>query len=179
LDEVIKSHQKFLQTIFKRSLLDLDSRELLNQLRGIFDSVHELRAFLQEFNGRVEHEIIHRKNLEPNTSEGKDAQLQFFSSYVMQAKGKIETLYTTTQDLVRMFLLVLNRQPDLTLQCLSFRLDFNEYYHQKDYRLSQPLTFQHRRLSAHAFPNLNMSTSFTNTSGALLSSTSIPEGMED
>lgn len=97
LDEVIKSHQKFLDTIFKRSLLDADSRDLLNQLRGIFDSVHELRVFLLDFNERVEVEVKNRKHLQPNTEEVRDAQRQFFSSYVMQAKGKIETLYTTTQ----------------------------------------------------------------------------------
>lgn len=97
LDEVIKSHQKFLDTIFKRSLLDSENRDLLNQLRGIFDSVHELRIFLKEFNERVEVEVQNRKSLEPNTEEGRSAQKQFFASYVMQAKGKIETLYTTTQ----------------------------------------------------------------------------------
>lgn len=70
---------------------------MLNQLRGIFDSVHELRIFLKEFNERVEVEVQNRKSLEPNTEEGRSAQKQFFTSYVMQAKGKIETLYTTTQ----------------------------------------------------------------------------------
>lgn len=97
LDEVIKSHQKFLDTIFKRSLLDAESRDLLNQLRGIFDSVHELRTFLKEFNERVEVEVQSRKDLQPNTEEVRCRQRQFFASYVMQAKGKIETLYTTTQ----------------------------------------------------------------------------------
>jgi hypothetical protein len=101
-----------------------------------------------------------RKHIEPNSSEQREAQKEFFASYIMQAKGKIETLYTTTQDLVRSFLLVLNRQADLTLQCLSFRLDFNEYYHLKDSRLGQPLTFQHRRLSnTNTFSPLNMATS--------------------
>ncbi len=46
LDGVISAHTHFLETITSRSLLDRESRGLLNQLRGIFDSVHELKSFL-------------------------------------------------------------------------------------------------------------------------------------
>jgi len=97
LDEVIKAHNKFLQAITSRSLLDPESRELLNQLRGIFDSVHELKSFLMEFDNRATLELQCRKGLKPNSNEQQQAQSQFFASYIIQAKGKIETLYTTTQ----------------------------------------------------------------------------------
>ena len=33
---------------------------------------------------------------------------------------------------------------DESLQCLSFRLDFNQHYKKRDSRLSKPLTFSHR-----------------------------------
>jgi len=181
---VITAHAQFLDTIKSRSLLVPESRELLNQLRGIFDSIHELRSFLKDLDDRVAVELQHRKGLKSNSQEQREAQKQFFAGYIMQAKGKIETLYTTTQvriysylqsgfcsmkyvlcitvfknlqDLVRSFLLVLNRQPDLSLQCLSFRLDFSEYYHRKDARLSLPLTFQQRRLSANNFALMSTS----------------------
>lgn len=36
---------------------------------------------------------------------------------------------------------------DVSLQLLSVRLDFNEYYISKDSRLVAPLTYQHRRQS--------------------------------
>ncbi|XP_021963401.1 gamma-tubulin complex component 3 [Folsomia candida] len=174
LDEIISAHHRFLEAITSRSLLDLKNRELLNQLRGIFDSVHELKSFLSDFESEVEKELAHRKNT-LTSSDPISQTKEFFTSYIRHAKGKIETLHTTTQDLVRSFLLVLNRQPDLTLQCLSFRLDFNEYYHFKDFRLSQPLTLQQRRMSSNTFDptNIRMTTSGLNQS--LFNSSSILE----
>lgn len=67
---------------------------------------------------------------------------------------------------MRTFLLMLNRQQDsdsMTLQCLSFRLDFNEYYAKKDSRLSVPLTYHHRRLSSasNSFYNSPLNQSMT------------------
>ncbi len=49
------------------------------------------------------------------------------------------------QDMVRTFLLQLACSQDQSLQCLSFRLDFNQHYKRKDARLGTPLTFQHKR----------------------------------
>jgi hypothetical protein len=77
--------------------LDPESRGLLNQLRGIFESVHELKIFLFDFDNRVTEELKYRKGLQPDASVRQEAQKQFFASYIVQAKGKIETLYTTTQ----------------------------------------------------------------------------------
>lgn len=44
-------------------------------------------------------------------------------------------------------MLMLASQTEVSLQLLSSRLDFNEYYHRRDKRLSMPLTYQHRRQS--------------------------------
>jgi gamma-tubulin complex component 3 len=49
--------------------------------------------------------------------------------------------------MVRTFLLHLNCSLDQSLQFLSFRLDFNEFYKKKDARLGTSQTLQHRRLS--------------------------------
>ncbi len=56
-------------------------------------------------------------------------------------------LHFIVQDMVRTFLLQLASSQDESLQCLSFRLDFNQHYKRKDARLGTPLTFQHRRES--------------------------------
>jgi len=48
---------------------------------------------------------------------------------------------------VKKFLLMLASQSEVSLQLLSFRLDFNEHYKRLDSRLTAPLTYQHRRLS--------------------------------
>jgi gamma-tubulin complex component 3 len=148
LDEVISAHESFLDTVTNRSLLNSSSRKLLNQLRGIFDTVHEFKDFLNKFDSSVMVEYERRKNIKIHSPEQlREAQKEFFKKFVSHAKGKVETIYTAFQDLVRAFLLKLNRQQELNLQCLSFRLDFNEHYQQKDSRLTQPLTYQHRRLS--------------------------------
>ena len=44
LDEVIEAHEEFLQTLLKRSLLDDGSRDLLTQLRTIYDRIIEFQA---------------------------------------------------------------------------------------------------------------------------------------
>ena len=41
---------------------------------------------------------------------------------------------------------------DESLQCLSFRLDFNQHYKKRDSRLSKPLTFSHRSACLLQFP---------------------------
>lgn len=53
------------------------------------------------------------------------------------------------QDRVKKLLLMLASAEDVSLQLLSVRLDFNEYYKSKDSRLVAPLTYQHRRRSEH------------------------------
>ena len=52
---------------------------------------------------------------------------------------------------------------DESLQCLSFRLDFNGHYKKKDSRLSKPLTFSHRRLSMSGINSPLMTASLAST----------------
>ena len=49
-----------------------------------------------------------------------------------------------TKDLISRLLSQLTCSNDESLQCLSFRLDFNQHYKKRDARLSKPLTFSHR-----------------------------------
>jgi gamma-tubulin complex component 3 len=44
LDEVIGAHEIFLRTLVKRSLLDEGSRDLLTQLRAIYDRIIEYQG---------------------------------------------------------------------------------------------------------------------------------------
>lgn len=52
---------------------------------------------------------------------------------------------------MKKFLLMLASAEDVSLQLLSVRLDFNEYYKSQDNRLVAPLTYQHRRQSDQTF----------------------------
>lgn len=206
------AHEAFLATIMSRSLLDISKRELLNQLRAIFGTVHKLSDFLTKFDDRIMVEVLTRRNLK----EAAITRKKFFEDFLAQAKGEVEQLYTVTQvsppigifmtshaysksnvtlfsirkDLVYRFLIVLNGQQDsdsITLQCLSFRLDFNEYYAQRDARLSFPLTYLSRRLSSTSVnsplyqsihTSMNLSHSVVDSAGfpaPLLRSQAIPE----
>ena len=49
--------------------------------------------------------------------------------------------------MLQSFLLVLAQHEDENLHLLSTRLDFNEYYHRRDHRLNQRLTYHHKRKS--------------------------------
>ena len=42
--KVIEAHEEFLQTLLKRALLDDESRELLMQLRAIYDRILEFQG---------------------------------------------------------------------------------------------------------------------------------------
>ncbi|KAG0716537.1 Gamma-tubulin complex component 3 [Chionoecetes opilio] len=52
-----------------------------------------------------------------------------------------------SRDMVQSFLLMLAQHDDQNLHLLSTRLDFNEYYHRRDHRLNQRLTYHHKRKS--------------------------------
>ena len=102
LDQVIKAHESFLETITKRSLLDVGKRELLNQLRGIFATIHQLKEFLTQFDDRVTVEMWTRRD--PRTASTPAAELEarkhFFIEYIAQAKGEFERIYGVTQGLL-------------------------------------------------------------------------------
>jgi len=99
LDQVIKAHDSFLETITKRALLDLGKRDLLNQLRGIFGTIHKLKDFLTEFDDRVTIEICIRRNpaYKSTPVAELEARKHFFIEYIAQAKGEIERIYGVTQ----------------------------------------------------------------------------------
>jgi hypothetical protein len=97
LDQVIRAHNSFLETITKRALLDRGKRELLNQLRGIFATIHQLKDFLTKFDDRVTVEMWTRKGPQLSSAAEQEAQKHFFIEYIAQAKGEIERIYGVTQ----------------------------------------------------------------------------------
>ena len=163
LDEVIEAHEDFLQTLMKRSLLDERSRDLLTQLRAIYDRILEFNgiqnklyvAAVSEVEARQSHrEAIRRKGRAGEyglTSADEDRErrrARDFSHHTLNGiKSQLKIVSQSYQDMLRTFLVQLASNNDQALQCLSFRLDFNQHYKRKDARLVTPLTFQHRRES--------------------------------
>lgn len=157
LDDVIKAHSGFLTTVRAGAFLDDGSKELAAQLRSVYDLMLQFQTLedqlyaraAQELEARQIHErLVEVKGTSTAVEEKEAARVKDFkNTYLPHMKTQLNVLAKGYQDMVKKFLLMLTSQPELTLQLLSFRLDFNEFYRRSDSRLNAPLTYQHRRLS--------------------------------
>nr|CAD7394777.1 unnamed protein product [Timema cristinae] len=163
LDDIIRAHNSFLLTVRAGALLDDNSQNLATQLRAVYDLILQLQTHEEKLHDRAvselqarldrELEICHSEELkEFGTSYSRDARdtsrrKDFSERYLPGMRAQLRILAKSYQDVVKGFLLMLASQADVSLQLLSFRLDFNEHYKRHDVRLVTPLTYQHRRLS--------------------------------
>nr|CAD7588462.1 unnamed protein product [Timema genevievae] len=163
LDDIIRAHNSFLLTVRAGALLDDNSQNLATQLRAVYDLILQLQTHEEKLHDRAvaelqarldrELEICHSEELkEFGTSDSRDARdasrmKDFSERYLPGTRAQLRILAKSYQDVVKGFLLMLASQADVSLQLLSFRLDFNEHYKRRDVRLVTPLTYQHRRLS--------------------------------
>jgi gamma-tubulin complex component 3 len=161
LDEVIEAHEDFLQTLLKKSLLDDESRDHLMHLRAIYDRILEFQSILSrlyvaaiaEAEARFEDANLVRqreRSREYGTNAEQESLVRIrkleFSETIKEMKSQMKIVSQSYQDMVRTFLLQLAVSGDRSLQCLSFRVDFNQHYKKMDARLHTPLTFQHSRM---------------------------------
>ncbi|XP_037090539.1 gamma-tubulin complex component 3-like, partial [Pollicipes pollicipes] len=163
LDEVISAHTEFLNTIMSRALLDDTSQDMLHQLRVIYDLILQFQILQERLYDRVEAELARRAEYQAaiaartragqyGTSSADEAaeaerRRDFVKIFLPATKAQLQNLTQGYQNMVLGLLMMLSSQEDLSLQYLSFRLDFNEHYRSKDSRLSLPLTYHHRRMS--------------------------------
>jgi len=163
LDEVIEAHNEFIETLVKHALLDERSRDLLTQLRAIYDRIVEFqniqnklyleavaesearRSLDDEINARTKRGQYGITNIEERRE--KKRRDEFSKTILPEIEAKLKIVSQSYQDMVKTFLLQLSCSQDQSLQFLSVRLDFNEHYKRKDSRLGAHLTFQHKRLS--------------------------------
>jgi len=163
LDEVILAHEEFLSTLVARALLDERSRELLNQLRAIYDRILEFQTIANRIHDDAvaEWDARHTRNLLINAKtkaggygttdqidqQDRERKKTYIKNKLGSARAQLRIVSQSYGDMVRTFLFQLTCSHDESLQFLSFRLDFNENYKKRDSRLSKPLTFSHRRMS--------------------------------
>jgi gamma-tubulin complex component 3 len=163
LDEVIEAHNEFIETLVKHALLDERSRDLLTQLRAIYDRIVEFQNIQNklylEAVSEIEARRSHDDEINSRTKRGQYGLTQneekremrrrqeFAKTILPDIEAKLKIVSQSYQDMVKTFLLQLSCSQDQALQFLSVRLDFNEHYKRKDSRLGAPLTFQHKRLS--------------------------------
>ncbi|KAJ8683568.1 hypothetical protein QAD02_019360 [Eretmocerus hayati] len=167
LDDIIIAHTNFIGSVRKGTLLDEQSQELMNHLRSVYGPILELQSLEETFLARATAEYEARMKTEKFIVQDSENKLQWgrsksqdaedverrnaFLKYLNTLSMKLKLLSRTYQDRVKKFLLMLASAEDVSLQLLSVRLDFNEYYISKDSRIVAPLTYQHRRQSDQSF----------------------------
>lgn len=167
LDDIIASHNFFVDSVRRGTLLDEDSQELRDHLRAVYGPILSLQTleetFLartsQEYEARLETNKFIDQESEKNKKWGRTMTLDvkntdrqaIFNKYLTTLSNQLKVLSKTYQDRVKKFLLMLASAENVSLQLLSVRLDFNEFYKSKDSSLVAPLTYQHRCQSDHSF----------------------------
>ncbi|XP_078049224.1 gamma-tubulin complex component 3 isoform X1 [Augochlora pura] len=161
LDDIITAHTYFIDTIRRGTFLDEKSQELMDHLRSVYGPILDLQnleeTFLKvatrEYEARLNETSTLQSNnaasIRPDKADHTDVEMTkrqtTFLKYLNTLLIQLRLLSRTYQDRVKKFLIMLASAEDVSLQLLSVRLDFNEYYKSKDNRLVVPLTYQHRR----------------------------------
>ena len=167
LDEIITAHTYFIDAVRRGTLLDEKSQELMDHLRSVYGPILDLQNLEETFLTRTtkEYEARLEENSSTSTTHVPSNRLEFtgttdsevtkrqttFLKYLNTLAIQLRLLSRTYQDRVKKFLIMLASAEDVSLQLLSVRLDFNEYYKSKDSRLVVPLTYLHRRQSDQTF----------------------------
>jgi len=163
LDEIIEAHKDFLTTLVSRALLDDRSRNILDQLRAIYDRILEFQTVanrihddaVEEWDARQTRQLLIDSATgagEYGTTEEKELQDKerrrvYARNKLGSVRAQLKIVSQSYGDMVKAFLYQLTCSNDDGLQSLSFRLDFNSHYKKKDSRLSKPLMFSARKLS--------------------------------
>ena len=149
LDEVIEAHQEFLNSVMRRALLGESSRDLLHQIRAIYDRVIELDSIQSSLYNEAVAESNARREIDAQKKKNKKSghrisqvvqeadiqrQFKFLNDTMPKLDTQLKIISQSYQDMVKTLLLQLTVNSDQSLQCLSFRLDFNTHYKKKDSR---------------------------------------------
>lgn len=156
LDHIIAAHETFLDQVLNRCLLDAESRQMLTQLRTIFDLIIQFQNAQESFFCAATTELQSRQRLEKavehRTDEGewgmtewdeeeeRKRSVKFVDNVIPDTRAQLKVLSKSYQDMVQQFLMMLTSHQDVSLRFLSFRLDFNEHYKKREPKLRSPLT---------------------------------------
>ncbi|KAL8625039.1 hypothetical protein ACOMHN_012048 [Nucella lapillus] len=164
LDHIIAAHQVFLDTVLCRCLLDDKSRDILTQLRTIFDLIIQFETaqdtFYQAANEELEARSHFAQQGEARTQQGEwavtegeqrgeqERRASFLRSIIPSTRAQMTVLAQSYQDMVQRFLVMVTCHPDVSLRFLSFRLDFNQHYKVKEPNTRSPLNVHRNRTRA-------------------------------
>ncbi|PAA71146.1 hypothetical protein BOX15_Mlig015408g3 [Macrostomum lignano] len=163
LDAVIGAHQRFLATVVTRCLLDERSREILTQLRAVFDLIIQYEHALGAMFDALSEEAAIRDRFEDETEratkagkwglgaereEAERARRRVFDDKSLSKfDSQLKVIQQSYWDLVTSFLRRLDSHADYSLRFLSTRIDFNGHYSRQapSDRPSKPKGMKHQQ----------------------------------
>lgn len=134
IDALILAHEKFLNIAFARAMLDVDSHDLFQQLRAIYDCILEFNTLVTKYS-----------NCSSASLPGAFCKDEYEDEAYFTVKFK--TIGNTYRSMVNRFLLLLADQRDVDLKFLSTRIDFNEHYRKQNKDLETSFTYSRHRAS--------------------------------
>lgn len=154
VDEILEAHETFLKRISVRAMIDPQSQQVYEKLRSIYDSITDFESLLISFDKKVCKEVTARRidaGLEPpktasnlSLASAASCRQDFEQETIPTYEKKVQMLSITYHQSVQEFLLLLADDPDIDMQFLSIRIDFNEHYKKRNKCLETSFTFSHR-----------------------------------
>lgn len=180
LDDILEAHNEFLHNVKIGAFLE-DNGLIHGSLEDVFNASIKLEAWQDIFYECCLNELNSRRqfNSQIKSSEktgtfGITAESRFerdqkqkeFEMSIAEKRESLEKIGSDYEFAVRQFLLLLATHNDQDMLQFGIRLDFNEYYKNRDQRLVAPLTFQHVR-STMGFLNQKNSIGMVSSVGGM------------
>lgn len=164
LDDILEAHNEFLHNIKIGAFLE-DNGLIHGSLEAVFSASIKLEAWQDRFFDVCLSELAARRQMENKIKQSsekgtyglttesrleRDQNRKMFDFEISEAKKNLEKIGSDYEYAVRQFLLQLATHNDQDMLQFGIRLDFNEYYKNRDQRLVAPLTFEHIRMTMHS-----------------------------
>ncbi|XP_022918951.1 gamma-tubulin complex component 3 [Onthophagus taurus] len=139
LDHVIKAHGHFLESVQNGVLLDTTHTEIRTQLGIIFTLILNLEtlqdALYTSAESELESILAYERKCASHRNFGTNLQYEYeskertlkFKHFVSSVKCQVKQLSTKYTEFITRFLTSLSTSPDMNLQLLSVRLNFNDF----------------------------------------------------
>lgn len=179
LDDILEAHNNFLRNVKVGAFLE-DNGLIHGSLEAVFNASIKLEVWQDKFYEICFNEFNARKQIENKiktsavdgkygvTTESRlerDQNRKVFELAISECKKSLEKIGTDYEYAVRQFLLLLATHNDHDMMLFGIRLDFNEYYKNRDQRLGAPLTFEHMRMTMNSMSQSKNSSMLMTGSG--------------
>ncbi|KAL4715258.1 hypothetical protein ACJJTC_007840 [Scirpophaga incertulas] len=162
LDALLRLHQRALDRHCAHAMIHHATQELQSYLGNVLNETLALRSFETTLYSGIIAELERREHIEQMKAErvargeyvftaadeARDKEKRkIFLQFLVSRKADLNVWVRTYRGHVTALILKLALHSEMSLQMLSFRLDYSDFYKRGDAKLHEPLTYQHKRLS--------------------------------